>query len=861
MVNSSESANGGALPKTGTIGSGSNGDSALEFDIDTPPPPVESGPRFDRTSIIVASPGAFLTDKLITRLGLSDAQLADLGPLLEQAFLLDNGRRSEMLVEAITHVIGPVRHAAAKIFAAVQSNMEPGPLYFDLSDGRRMYTVDELGKGGQGAVLLSIDASKAPSDPALLAATKILSVPAAMDHNIGVWTTLQQAGASQKIGRAVDPNAERLARFNVEAEILKLLMQHEGLQHIAPRIYDKDVTREGLPVMTIEHIPGVTLSDLMNTDALRSNLRLFYDLAADTALKLSDLHSFQTDDSDRPAGIVHRDIKPANLILQSNGKGVRVIDFGLAKGDHENLRRLGSHTSPGTRTNMGMGTSKYIAPEQVSSAKKASFPADVYSFAATFIHAVTGEPVFDGESDLAIALKHADASQIPSEALVRLKKTGVHPSLVQLFGRALSKKPEDRPTMQEMFDALALHTSFVKDRGMTPKHLGEAIRKGDTLFNVLGEEASTIGFDLPLPSGFPATPNDLRGTSAFARKLAESYPLGLPPPEYLDEDRTGPYQTDGAHEDRTSEYAGRNGAESGETVAGAKNKAKRTLSRIQLMVGGTVISLAAIVAGAVLWPKGSTESQQSASVRRPDTSGLPPARKGHNPEAHQSIGSSHFSVKLDREGKHIQEMTLFAGTVGEVVCDQQHIWEVTDADDRLTMAYVHVTPEQLATMLGCASPTELPLSNKDLTKENSDRVATLRVLFGKNNDSALFGPDVGGVWYDSGEEIRYHALTEIGGFLPPDGLKTFKNLAKARGVTVAKGTGFDDAAIDDGLFQLVRGNQGGSFSSALPPDSDKKLGMCYKQKDLLVEPSTLSSNLADAFRESRAKLDNASTSK
>ena len=94
-------------------------------------------------------------------------------------------------------------------------------------------------------------------------------------------------------------------------------------------------------------------------------------------------------------GMVHRDIKPSNLMLsrQGNRPVIKVLDFGLAKINSEGRLDGGL-----TREGQMLGTPDYIAPEQISDARRADIRADIYSLGCTLYHLLTGGPPFEATS-------------------------------------------------------------------------------------------------------------------------------------------------------------------------------------------------------------------------------------------------------------------------------------------------------------------------------------------------------------------------------------------------------------------------------------------------------------------------------
>ena len=85
-------------------------------------------------------------------------------------------------------------------------------------------------------------------------------------------------------------------------------------------------------------------------------------------------------------GINHLDVKPGNVMLRADGKGVVLIDFGVAK-------QYDPDTGDGTTTTTVGVSHGYSPPEQYASGGVKSFSpeSDVYALGATLYKLVTGE--------------------------------------------------------------------------------------------------------------------------------------------------------------------------------------------------------------------------------------------------------------------------------------------------------------------------------------------------------------------------------------------------------------------------------------------------------------------------------------
>jgi serine/threonine-protein kinase len=128
-------------------------------------------------------------------------------------------------------------------------------------------------------------------------------------------------------------------------------------------------------------------------------------------------------------GLIHRDVKPQNVLLGDDGRP-RLTDFGIAQ----------AMTSSGlTRTGTVMGSVQYISPEQVRG-RQALPQSDLYSLGAVLYEMATAHVPFEGDTDLAIALAHAE--QTP--AAPRTLNPRLAPDLERSILRALSKSPDLR---------------------------------------------------------------------------------------------------------------------------------------------------------------------------------------------------------------------------------------------------------------------------------------------------------------------------------------------------------------------------------------------------------------------------------
>jgi len=142
-----------------------------------------------------------------------------------------------------------------------------------------------------------------------------------------------------------------------------------------------------------------------------------YRLMRDIAGALGVLHA---------AGILHRDLKPTNVLFRDDGS-LALIDFGLAK----QVALQAEVTGAGAI----FGTPYYMSPEQ-GHGEAVDVRGDIYSLGVIFYEMLTGSKPYDGDTAMAVIVKHRQAP-IP----------GLPMSLREfqpLVQRMLAKQPAER---------------------------------------------------------------------------------------------------------------------------------------------------------------------------------------------------------------------------------------------------------------------------------------------------------------------------------------------------------------------------------------------------------------------------------
>ena len=147
---------------------------------------------------------------------------------------------------------------------------------------------------------------------------------------------------------------------------------------------------DGIHYIVMELVEGITLKDYISKKG-KLSVKEATSIAIQVSMGLEAAHSH---------GIIHRDVKPQNIIISTDGK-VKVTDFGIARAASSN-----------TISSNVMGSVHYSSPEQVRGGYSDE-KSDIYSLGITLYEMITGKVPFEGETTVAIAIKHLQDEMVP----------------------------------------------------------------------------------------------------------------------------------------------------------------------------------------------------------------------------------------------------------------------------------------------------------------------------------------------------------------------------------------------------------------------------------------------------------------
>ena len=222
--------------------------------------------------------------------------------------------------------------------------------------------------------------------------------------------TLLNRFVAIKILRSEFTNDEEFVkRFKIEAQSVASLSHPNVVS-----IYDVGF-QDNMHYIVMEYVDGMTLKDYINKHGA---------INWQEAVKIT-IQICSAIDHAHKNNIVHRDIKPHNILMTKEGIA-KVTDFGIA-------RAITSSTI--TMVGSTIGSVHYFSPEQA----RGGFideKSDLYSLGIAMYEMVTGSVPFDGDSPVAVALKHIQEKPVEPRKHVPSLPYGVN----EIIMKAIQKE-------------------------------------------------------------------------------------------------------------------------------------------------------------------------------------------------------------------------------------------------------------------------------------------------------------------------------------------------------------------------------------------------------------------------------------
>jgi serine/threonine protein kinase len=187
---------------------------------------------------------------------------------------------------------------------------------------------------------------------------------------------------------------------------------------------------EGCYYLAMEYVEGKDLRQIANASRKAGtppSPALCTAIAVEVCKGLSYAHTRTY--KGKPLNIVHRDVTPHNVMVSYNGE-VKLMDFGIAKA---------AMRSTQTQAGLVKGKVSYMSPEQARGLELDG-RSDVFALGIVLWEFLTGERLFEGDSDVAVLTAIVSEDTAAPSAY----NQAVAPELDRIVLKALAKERDQR---------------------------------------------------------------------------------------------------------------------------------------------------------------------------------------------------------------------------------------------------------------------------------------------------------------------------------------------------------------------------------------------------------------------------------
>jgi eukaryotic-like serine/threonine-protein kinase len=231
---------------------------------------------------------------------------------------------------------------------------------------------------------------------------------------------------------ALVTSPEMRSAFHREA-VLCARLNHPNIVQVF-EVHDETTA----PMMVMEYVEGITLSQLLGRSEGRLPIRLHVHIIIQALAGLHYFHELRTDDGEAEAP-VHRDVSPQNIMLMHEG-AVKVLDFGIAKVQ-------GVAPEDATKAGVIKGKLSYMPVEQLSGEEDIDRRADVFAAGVMLWECFARQRMWHGYSQNQTVTALV-SGKLPS---IREAAPWISSTWEQIIMRAIAAKREDRyPTALDL---------------------------------------------------------------------------------------------------------------------------------------------------------------------------------------------------------------------------------------------------------------------------------------------------------------------------------------------------------------------------------------------------------------------------